>query len=176
VDHGSGDFSCVTPIAQMPPSSRSQTMPPRHSASNVLEFPHGSNGSGALLRAILDSMSHGVVALNDKDEAIFANERYREMFGISREVVPGIPISDLLKGGLVAIEPNDVEQYYACLRTEGAEAETLIQLTNGRIYSVVVKQLPEVGAGSHPRGCDRTPPVRVGGRAHGASRPSDGPA
>src|SRR5690242_758215 len=120
-------------------------MPPRHSASNVLEFPHGSNGSGALLRAILDSMSHGVVALNDKDEAIFANERYREMFGISREVVPGIPISDLLKGGLVAIEPNDVEQYYACLRTEGAEAETLIQLTNGRIYSVVVKQLPEVG-------------------------------
>ncbi len=120
-------------------------MPPRHSASNVVEFPHGPNGNGVLLRAILDSMSHGVVALNDKDEAVFANERYREMFGISREIVPGISISELLKDSLAAIEPGALDRYYACLRTNGPGAESFFQLANGRTYSIVVKQLPEIG-------------------------------
>jgi PAS domain S-box-containing protein len=107
-------------------------MPPRHSANNVVEFLHGPNGSGVLLRAILDSMSHGVVALNDKHEVAFANERYREMFGISREVVPGISIVELLKKSLEAIEPGALERYYACLRTNVLGAESFFQLANGR--------------------------------------------
>ena len=120
-------------------------MPPQAFTSNIVEFPKASNGSGALLRAVLDSMSHGLIVLGVNDELIFANDRYVEMFGISSRNSPGTHISDLLSGSILEKEASAVEQYKSYLTMEGCGTQSLLQLENGRTYSVVVKPVPEIG-------------------------------
>jgi len=93
--------------------------------------------------AALTHMSQGLVMFDASAHLIVFNQRYLDMFGLSREVIkPGCALRDVLAhrvatGGFIA---DEVEAYIADLLAAVAHGKTYNKITNlpdGRVISII---------------------------------------
>ena len=120
------------------------------SRADILAFPHMTRKDEQLLQTVLNNMSQGVLMFDSETRLTFCNQRYLELYGLSPEIVkPGCALRDLLKHrielGNFADDPN---QYVARLKDGIAEGKTFNQIVNlpdGRAFSVVNKPIPDGG-------------------------------
>src|SRR5215813_8936444 len=120
------------------------------SRADILAFPLMTRKDEQLLQTVLNNMSQGVLMFDSETRLTFCNQRYLELYGLSPEIVkPGCALRDLLKHrielGNFADDPN---QYVARLKDGIAEGKTFNQIVNlpdGRAFSVVNKPIPGGG-------------------------------
>jgi diguanylate cyclase (GGDEF)-like protein len=120
------------------------------SGADILAFPLMTRKDEQLLQTVLNNMSQGVLMFDSETRLTFCNQRYLELYGLSPEIVkPGCALRDLLKHrielGNFADDPN---QYVARLKDGIAEGKTFNQIVNlpdGRAFSVVNKPIPDGG-------------------------------
>ena len=95
-----------------------------------------------LLTIALNNMTQGVVMFDSSERLVVRNERYIEMYGLSRDIVkPGCTLLDVIKNrkltGSLDIEP---EQYHAeilaSIREKGGMSR-IVETPDGRAVSVV---------------------------------------
>lgn len=104
----------------------------------------GSPGGGdrELLAMALNNMTQGVVMFNSVGRLAVCNDRYIEMYALSREVVkPGCALIDVIKNrketGSLKFDP---EKYQADILSAMAQGETMnriVETPDGRAISVV---------------------------------------
>gem|GEM_PF-5545793 len=54
------------------------------SSAEILTFPHMSRKDEQLLQTVLNNMSQGVLMFDSQTRLIFCNQRYIELYGLSR--------------------------------------------------------------------------------------------
>src|SRR5215471_248691 len=120
------------------------------SRADILTFPQMSRKDEQLLRTVLNNMSQGVLMFDSETRLIFCNQRYLELYGLSPEVVKsGCYLSDLLRHRIeLGSFTGDADEYAARLRDGIAEGKTfnnIVNLPDGRAFSVVNKPIPGGG-------------------------------
>lgn len=72
-------------------------------------------GEGALLRMVINNMTQGVVLIDANERVLVCNDRYVDMYKMSREIVkPGCTLMDLIKNRIATGSLNlDAEKYRA---------------------------------------------------------------
>src|SRR6476646_4505328 len=97
----------------------------------------------------INNLSLGIVVFDEKREVVFCNERYREMYGLSREQVkPGTPTRELIRHRLnlglkVQIAPDD---YIRERVGRNIALDTTVQeFIDGRIIAYTVYPMPGGG-------------------------------
>jgi diguanylate cyclase (GGDEF)-like protein len=125
---------------------------PRHQSSraDILNFPPMTRKDGQLLQTVLNNMSQGVLMFDPETRLTFCNQRYIDLYGLSSEIVkPGCRLRDLLKHRIeLGTFADDPDQYIAKLKDGIAEGRTFSQIVNlpdGRAFSVVNKPIPGGG-------------------------------
>ena len=102
------------------------------------------------LRETLDNMIQGVMLCDGDEKVIVCNERYIEMYGLSKKVVkPGLTLRGLLehrkKAGSLA---HDVDSYYRMILDAletGQTSEQYVSTTEGRTIHIVNQPLKHGG-------------------------------
>lgn len=103
---------------------------------------HAQSNDSALLFLALNNMTQGVVMFDSNERMVVCNDRYIEMYGLSRDVVkPGARLLDVVTNrkdtGSLVLDP---EQYrvdiLAALKQEGGMSR-IIETPDGRAVSVV---------------------------------------
>ena len=120
------------------------------SRADILAFPHMTRKDEQLLQTVLNNMSQGVLMFDPETRLTFCNQRYIELYGLSPEIVkPGCHLRDLLKHRIEhGSFADDPDQYVARLKDGIAEGKTFNQIVNlpdGRAFSVVNKPIPGGG-------------------------------
>jgi methyl-accepting chemotaxis protein len=101
---------------------------------------------GLLLNTALNNMSQGVVMFDANERLVICNDRYMEMYNLSRDVVkPGCTLLDVIKHriGTESLTKN-AEEYRAELIaavTAGRTLSVVVETPNGRAISVVNKPI-----------------------------------
>ena len=104
-------------------------------------------GNGRLLALTLNNMTQGVVMFDKSGRLFLCNDRYRQMYGLSPDIVkPGARLVDIVQhrfalGNL----PRDPGQYTAELldsMTNGKVVSFISEAPDGRIISVVNRSIP----------------------------------
>ncbi len=118
--------------------------------ADILAFPHMTRKDEQLLQTVLNNMSQGVLMFDSETRLIFCNKRYVELYGLSPEVVKaGCQLRDLLQHRTeLGTFSGDVDEYVARLKDGIAEGKTFSQIVNlpdGRAFSVVNKPIPGGG-------------------------------
>ena len=118
--------------------------------ADILAFPHMSRKDERLLQTVLNNMSQGVSMFDSETRLIFCNQRYVELYGLSPEVVKaGCRLDELLQHRIdLGNFSGDPDEYVARLRDGIAEGKTFSQIVNlpdGRAFSVVNKPIPGGG-------------------------------
>src|SRR6478672_4604275 len=105
--------------------------------------------SSARFEEAINNLSLGIVVFDEKREVVFCNERYREMYGLSREQVkPGTPTRELIRHRLnlglkVQIAPDD---YIRERVGRNIALDTTVQeFIDGRIITYTVYPMPGGG-------------------------------
>src|SRR6478672_8648292 len=105
--------------------------------------------SSARFEEAINNLSLGIVVFDEKREVVFCNERYREMYGLSREQVkPGTPTRELIRHRLnlglkVQIAPDD---YIRERVGRNIALDTTVQeFIDGRIIAYTVYPMPGGG-------------------------------
>jgi diguanylate cyclase (GGDEF)-like protein len=120
------------------------------SRADILVFPHITRKDEQLLQTVLNNMSQGVLMFDSETRLTFCNQRYIELYGLSPDIVkPGCHLRDLLKHRIeLGNFADDPDQYVARLKDGIAEGKTFNQIVNlpdGRAFSVVNKPIPGGG-------------------------------
>ncbi len=100
--------------------------------------------------AALHNMLQGLLMLDSDQRVVVCNDRYIEMYGLSREVVkPGLPVDDLLRHRAERGHLNrDLEQYRGEMLSglaPGQIAAAIIGTRDGREISVASRAMPDGG-------------------------------
>jgi diguanylate cyclase (GGDEF)-like protein len=95
-------------------------------------------------------MSQGVLMFDSETRLTFCNQRYLELYGLSPDVVKsGCRLRDLLQHRIeLGSFTGDPDEYAARLRDGIAEGKTfnhIVNLPDGRAFSVVNKPIPDGG-------------------------------
>ena len=120
------------------------------SRGDILSFPQMTQKDEQLLRTVLNNMSQGVLMFDSETRLIFCNNRYIELYGLSPEIVkPGCLLRDLLQHRIdLGTFSGDADEYVARLSAGIAEGKTfnnVVNLPDGRAFSVVNKPIPGGG-------------------------------
>jgi len=120
------------------------------SHADILSFPQMTRKDEQLLRTVLNNMSQGVLMFDSETRLIFCNKRYIELYELSPDVVkPGCVLRDLLRHRTeLGTFSGDVEEYVARLSAgidEGKTFSQIVNLPDGRAFSVVNKPIPGGG-------------------------------
>jgi diguanylate cyclase (GGDEF)-like protein len=120
------------------------------SRADILAFPLMTRKDEQLLQTVLNNMSQGVLMFDSETRLTFCNQRYIELYGLSPKIVkPGCHLRDLLKHRIeLGSFADDPDQYVARLKEGIAEGKTFNQIVNlpdGRAFSVVNKPIPGGG-------------------------------
>ena len=120
------------------------------SRGDILSFPQMTRKDEQLLRTVLNNMSQGVLMFDCETRLIFCNNRYIELYGLSPEIVkPGCLLRDLLQHRIdLGTFSGDADEYVARLSAGIAEGKTfnnVVNLPDGRAFSVVNKPIPGGG-------------------------------
>ncbi len=119
--------------------------------ASILPFPRvAANDDAPLLHTVLDNMSQGVLMFNSDSRMVICNERYLEMYGLSRHVVkPGCTLRDLLDHRTkVGTFSGDSEDYIARLMESLADGKIFnntVKLSDGRVIAIASKPIPNGG-------------------------------
>jgi methyl-accepting chemotaxis protein len=119
-------------------------------------FSYRNRSSQSLLATVLNNMTQGVVMFDDAERFVICNDRYLEMYNLSRDVVkPGATLLDIIKhraatGSLA----RDTAEYHAELVSAMAKGKTInaiVENSDGRAISVVNKPIEGGGhwVGTH---------------------------
>jgi diguanylate cyclase (GGDEF)-like protein len=118
--------------------------------ADILAFPHMTRKDEQLLQTVLNNMSQGVLMFDSETRLTFCNQRYLELYGLSPDVVKsGCRLRDLLQHRIeLGSFTGDPDEYAARLRDGIAEGKTfnhIVNLPDGRAFSVVNKPIPDGG-------------------------------
>src|SRR4051812_41333139 len=102
----------------------------------------GKRGRGRLLSIAIDNMTQGVVMFDGAERLVVCNDRFLDMYGLSREIVkPGCTFLDVINNRKTTGSLDiDVEKYRAEVITEMTQGRTLsrvVETPDGRAISVV---------------------------------------
>jgi methyl-accepting chemotaxis protein len=102
----------------------------------------GKRGRGRLLSIAIDNMTQGVVMFDAAERLVVCNDRFLDMYGLSRDVVkPGCTFLDVINNRKTTGSLDiDVEKYRAEVITEMTQGRTLsrvVETPDGRAISVV---------------------------------------
>jgi methyl-accepting chemotaxis protein len=106
----------------------------------------GLRGNSALLAMVLDNMTQGVVMFDAADRLIVCNNRFIEMYGLSRDVVkPGCTFLDVITHRKTTGSLDlDVGEYRAAVLAAMKQGKTLsgiAETPDGRTISVVNRSI-----------------------------------
>ena len=104
-------------------------------------------GKNRLLALALNNMSQGVVMFDATGRVVVCNNRYREIYGLSADIVkPGAKLVDIVRYRVeTGTLDRDPEQYCAelmNLMTSGTEVSFVSELPDGRSVAVVNRAIP----------------------------------
>src|SRR3954466_9016452 len=102
----------------------------------------GKRARGRLLTIAIDNMTQGVVMFDAAERLVVCNDRFIDMYGLSRDVVkPGCTFLDVITNRKTTGSLDiDVEKYRAEVITEMTQGRTLsrmVETPDGRAISVV---------------------------------------
>ncbi len=102
----------------------------------------GRRARGRLLAIAIDNMTQGVVMFDEAERLVVCNDRFLDMYGLSREVVkPGCTFLDVINNRKTTGSLDiDVEKYRAEVLAEMAQGKTLsrvVETPDHRAISVV---------------------------------------
>ena len=103
-------------------------------------------GEGALLRTVINNMTQGVVLVDANERVLVCNDRYVDMYGMSRDVeMAGCTLTDLIKNRIATGSLNiDVEKYRAeildAVRHEHGMSR-IVETPDGRVVAVVNRSI-----------------------------------
>jgi diguanylate cyclase (GGDEF)-like protein/PAS domain S-box-containing protein len=100
--------------------------------------------------AALHNMSQGLCMMDGTGRIIVVNDRFRQMYGLSKDVVkPGCALIDLLKHRkAVGLMLEDPQEYHAAILRDfstGRPTTRLIQTADGRTIQAVIEPTPDGG-------------------------------
>jgi methyl-accepting chemotaxis protein len=103
-------------------------------------------GSSAVLSMVLNNMTQGVVMFDDKERLVVCNERYIDMYGLSRDIVkPGVSLVDLIRNrkstGSLTIDPDKYREDILAAVREGRATSNIVETPDGRAVSVVNRSI-----------------------------------
>lgn len=101
---------------------------------------------GALLRIVINNMTQGVVLIDANERVLVCNDRYVDMYGMSREIVkPGCTLRDLIKNRIATGSLNiDPEKYRAEILNAvrpGGDMSRIVETPDGRAVAVVNRSI-----------------------------------
>lgn len=96
----------------------------------------------AMLSIVLNNMTQGVVMFDSAERLVVCNERYIDMYRLSRDVVrPGALLIDVIKNrkltGSLNIDPEKYRAQIVALVRQGNSASNIVETPDGRAVSVV---------------------------------------
>jgi PAS domain S-box-containing protein len=108
------------------------------------KFIRRGRNDGELLSMVLNNLTQGVVLYGDDERMIVCNERYLDMYGLSRDIVkPGASLMDVINNRIATGSLDVVpEQYHNEILTavrEGRAVSRNVDAPNGRVISVINK-------------------------------------
>jgi methyl-accepting chemotaxis protein len=100
-----------------------------------------------LLTTVLNNMTQGVVMFDDNERFIICNDRYLEMYGLSRDVVkPGCSLLDIIQHrattGSLTRTPEQYRAELVAAISEGRTLSGVVETPSGHSISVVNKPIP----------------------------------
>ena len=98
--------------------------------------------SNAMLSMVLNNMTQGVVMFDSDERLVVCNERYLDMYRLSRDVVkPGATLVDVIKNrkvtGSLNIDPKKYRTNIIALVKQGQTNSNIVETPDGRAVSVV---------------------------------------
>jgi PAS domain-containing protein len=109
-----------------------------------------------LLAIVLNNMTQGVVMFDAAHRFVICNDRYLEMYNLSRDVVkPGSTLLDIVKHraatGSLARDPAEYKAELVSAMAQGKVLSAIVENTDGRAISVVNKPIHggEYWVGTH---------------------------
>jgi NO-binding membrane sensor protein with MHYT domain/methyl-accepting chemotaxis protein len=99
-----------------------------------------------LLSTALNNMTQGVVMFDAAERLVICNDRYREMYGLSADVVkPGCTLSDLIQQrvtkGSLSRNPDEYRADLVSAMAQGKTLTAIVENPDGRAISVVNKPI-----------------------------------
>ena len=117
---------------------------------------------GALLAMVLNNMTQGVVLVDADERLIVVNDRYVDMYGLSRDTVkPGCTLRNLIKNristGSLDLDPEKYRSEILSSVREGQAMSRIVETPDGRAISVVNRAIKGGGLwiGTHDDITDR---------------------
>jgi methyl-accepting chemotaxis protein len=109
------------------------------------------NGGGqgtAMLSMVLNNMTQGVVMFDSAERLVVCNDRYLDMYGLSRDVVkPGALLVDVIRNrsltGSLNIDPEKYRVEILALVRQGQSASNIVETPDGRAVSVVNRAIKD---------------------------------
>jgi methyl-accepting chemotaxis protein len=101
---------------------------------------------GALLAMVINNMTQGVVLIDAHERVLVCNDRYVDMYRMSRDIVkPGCTLRDLIKNRIATGSLNiDPEKYRAEILNAvrpGQDMSRIVETPDGRAVSVVNRSI-----------------------------------
>jgi PAS domain S-box-containing protein len=102
----------------------------------------GRRARGRLIAIAIDNMTQGVVMFDAAERLVVCNDRFLEMYGLSREVVkPGCTFLDVINNrkttGSLDIDVNKYRAEIIDAMTQGKNFSRVVETPDGRAISVV---------------------------------------
>ncbi len=100
-----------------------------------------------LLTTVLNNMTQGVVMFDDHERFVICNDRYMEMYNLSRNVVkPGCMLLDIIQHrattGSLRRTPEEYRTELVTAISQGRTVSSIVETPGGRSISVVNKPIP----------------------------------
>ena len=100
-----------------------------------------------LLTTVLNNMTQGVVMFDNHERFIICNDRYMEMYKLSRDVVkPGCTLLDIIQHrvavGSLTRAPEEYRAELLAAMSQGRTISSVVETTRGHSISVVNKPIP----------------------------------
>ena len=103
---------------------------------------NGGGRGNAMLSMVLNNMTQGVVMFDSAERLVVCNDRYIDMYGLSRAVVkPGASLIDMIKNrkltGSLNIDPEKYRAEILATVRQGQSTSKIVETPDGRAVSVV---------------------------------------
>ena len=103
-----------------------------------------------LLNTVLDNLAQGVLMFDADMRLVFFNQRFFDMYGISKDIAKsGCTIRDLVEAGVqvggFSSDPGEHIANFTERTADGEEFSSVINLDDGRAFTVVNKPLSDGG-------------------------------
>jgi diguanylate cyclase (GGDEF)-like protein len=103
-----------------------------------------------LLNTVLDNLAQGVLMFDSDMRLVFYNQRFFDMYGVSKEIAkPGCTVRDLINQGIqvggFSSDPSEHITNFMEHVSEGEEFSGIVNLADGRAFSVVNKPIADGG-------------------------------